>query len=267
MGMPKSPFLVLEDSTHLISSHPYLNQGFVRDEIFTDEGLKLLGFVAKGDELFSVHNQKEVNTVLSDIADKIEKRQLNTRTNRRKPLSVLEPHVQEVIQRNKKKQLRPTAIHMKTDPPSKSVLRQSRRVGRVDAGLFGGPLYLKPGDISNLYRDIADLYRFYVESKATLSASFPAIIRMSLRLLCETAADEFSEKMAEYLMTNFDAAKAKLSQDDKTTLANQNVRKETIAQLVHTGAHLYKAAANMDQTIAISLIVGGILTKTHGKKD
>jgi hypothetical protein len=265
MGQPKSPFLVLEDSTSLITAHPYLNQGFVRDEIFTEDGLKLLGFAAKGGELLSVHNGKEAQTVLSDIAHKIEGRQLNTRTNRRKPLSVLEPNVQAIIERNKKKKLRPTAIHLKGARPAKGPVRQSRRVARTDAGLFGGALYLKPSNVSNLYRDIADLYKFYVDNKQMLSAWFPAIIRMSLRLLCEAAAADRSKSMGEYLKAHFDAAKAQLGKDDKTTLANQSVRKETIEQLLHTGAHNYKAAANLDQTVALSLILGGILTITHGK--
>lgn len=265
MKRPKSPFLVLEESTHLISSYPELNQRFVRDEIFTDEGLKQLGFVTKGGELHSVHNQKEANKILTDIAQKIVKKQINTRTNRRKALTVLEPDVLALIDRNRNKKLRPTAIHFKKAPRIKITVRQSRRVGRSDASLFGGPLYLKAGNVSNLYRDIADLYKFYLDNKSTLSASFPAIIRMSLRLLCESAASDRSKKIDEYLEAEFDAAKAQLSKDDKTTLANQNVRKETIVQLVQTGAHNYTSAANFVQTVAISLILGGILTRTHGK--
>jgi hypothetical protein len=88
---------------------------------------------------------------------------------------------------------------------------------------------------------------------------------MSLRLLCETAADNPSRKMQDYLSANFDAAKAGLTQDDKTTLAAQNVRQETIDQLLHTGTHSYTVALNYDQTIAVSLILGAILTRTHGK--
>jgi hypothetical protein len=178
---------------------------------------------------------------------------------------VLEADTQALIERNKKKKLRPTAIHLKGAPPPKIAIRQSRRVTSADLALFGGALYLKPGQVSNLYRDIADLYRFYLDNKSTLSASFPAIIRMSLRLLCETAASDTSKTMGDYLKANFDAAKAQLTKDHKTTLANQNVRRETIEQLLHTGAHGYKTAANLDQTIALSLIVGGILSKTHPK--
>ena len=264
MGQPKSPFLVLEDSTNLISAHPYLNLGFVRDEIFTEDGLNRLGFFAKRGELLSVHNKKEAQTILSDIAQKIEGGRLNTRTNRRKPLSVLEPNVQSIIERNKKKKPRPTAIHMRAAHAPKPPARRSRRVSGGDTGLFGGPLYLKAGDVNNLYRDIAELYKFYLDNKQLLSAAFPAIIRMSLRLLCETAAAP--SPMGDYLRSHFEAAKGQLGQDDKTTLANQNVRKETIEQLLHTGTHSYKAAKNFDQTLAVSLMLGKILTRTHGKR-
>jgi hypothetical protein len=265
MRQPKSPFLVLEESTRLISSRPLLNQGFVRDEILTDEGLQQLGFVTKGDQLLSVHNLSEAKTILSDIATKIENKNITTRTNRRKAFSVLEPEVRTLIEKNRKKKFRPTAMSLRGAPPIKTAIRQSRRVAPIAAGLFGGSLYLKPGVVSNLYRDIADLYRFYLDNRATVSASFPAIIRMALRLLCETAASDRSETMRDYLSANFEAAKARLSQDDKTTLANQNVRKETIDQLLHTGSHSYKVALNFDQTIAVSLILGAILTRTHGK--
>lgn len=265
MNQAKSPFLVLEDSTKLISSRPFLNQGFVRDEIFAEESLKSMGFVVKDEELLSVHNKTEAKKILGDIAQKIERKRINTRTNRRKAITVLEPAVQRLIEINKKKKLRPTALHLSGVPTGKAPLRQSRRVGKGEAEIFGGTLYLKPGDVSNLYRDIVDLFRFYIDNKASMSAFFPAIIRMSLRLLAEAAAADKVKPMGDFVKGNFDAAKATLSQNDKTTLANQNVKKETIEQLLHTGAHNYKVAANLDQTMAVSLILGAILTKTHGK--
>lgn len=121
------------------------------------------------------------------------------------------------------------------------------------------------GDVSNLYRDIVDLYDFYIAKQHELSQSFPGLIRMSLRLLCETASKESKKKIEDYLKDNFDEAKKTLDQDIKTTLSGQNVSKETIMQLLHTGAHNYQSTSNVEQTIAVSIAVGAILTVTYGK--
>jgi hypothetical protein len=123
------------------------------------------------------------------------------------------------------------------------------------------------GEVSNLYRDIVDLYQFYIEKKHELSQTFPSLIRMSLRLLCETAAKEDNnKKLDNYLKGNFAKAKETLNQDIKTTLATQNVNEDSIVQLLHTGAHNYKSSNNVEQTIALSIIIGSIITITHGKE-
>lgn len=48
-------------------------------------------------------------------------------------------------------------------------------------------------------------------------------------------------------------------------LANQNVKDDTMLQLLHTGAHNYKTTPNVEQTIAISIILGAMLMITHKK--
>ena len=90
---------------------------------------------------------------------------------------------------------------------------------------------------------------------------------MSLRLLCETAANDIlgSNDLGTYIKTNFALAKKTLSQDQKTLLANQNVKDDTMLQLLHTGAHNYKTPPNVEQTIAISIILGAMLMITHKK--
>lgn len=144
--------------------------------------------------------------------------------------------------------------------------RQSKRTDKKENQLFGGKLYLRIGKVSDLYRDIVDLYEFYVENKLKLSQSFPGLIRMSLRLLCETAAKDQKKKLEEYLRENFDDAKKVLTQDLKTTLSGQNVTESSIVQLLQTGAHNYQSSSNMEQTIAISIIVGQILAISHGQE-
>ena len=90
---------------------------------------------------------------------------------------------------------------------------------------------------------------------------------MALRLLCESAAKDRTQSLEQYIKARFKDAKAELDQDQKTTLANQNVTESSIIQLLHTGAHNYSASSNMDQTIAISLVLGQILGLSHGKAE
>ena len=128
-----------------------------------------------------------------------------------------------------------------------------------------GPLYLRIGQVSNLYRDIVDLHNFYRERRRSLSEIFPSLIRMALRLLCEAAAKECSQTLDQYFKTRFGDAKAAMDHDKKTTLSNQNVTESSIIQLLHTGAHNYSASSNMEQTLAMSIVIGGVLAASHGK--
>ncbi len=267
MGQGKSMFLILDEDTGIIKANPHLNQRFVKDEIFREDILNSMGFTIQKGRLNSVHSDQEAYSILSDISRKIEKKEITTRKNRGKVIEVLEPSSQQLIDLNKNKK---SHIFKKSFSRSKAEnqkQRQSKRTPKKETELFGGNLYLRIGEVSNLYRDIVDLYQFYIAKKDELSQTFPALIRMSLRLLCETAAKEDSnKKLDNYLKGNFAAAKGTLDQDIKTTLSVQNVHEDTIVQLLHTGAHNYKSSNNVEQTIALSIIIGSILTITHGKE-
>lgn len=267
MKKEKSTFLIIDESTGIISANSHLNQGFVRDEIFKEENLRRMGFSTQNGMLNSRHTDEESLGILQDISSKIEDKTITTRKNRGKVIEVLNPSTQEVIQNNKDNDLHPYSTAKKStikERPQNQ--RQTRRTKKKADEIFGGKLYLKIGDTSNLYRDITDLYEFYNLKKDQLSSSFPSLIRMSLRLLCEAAAKDENQKMDSYVKSNFNAAKHQLSQDIRTTLANQNVTESSIIQLLHTGAHNYQSSSNMEQTIAISIIIGAILTITHGQE-
>lgn len=266
MGKEKSSFLILEEDTGLISLNPHLNKRFVKEEIFKDEVLKSLGFSVRYGKLNSIHSDEEAKAILSDISEKVKSNKISTRENRGKVIEVLDPSSQQLIDQNKNNTSHRSKISFGPAVKVKNLL-QTRRTAKKASELFGGKLYLVMGDVSNLYRDIDDLFKFYLEKEAELSQTFPGLIRMSLRLLCETAAKTKNKKLEEYLKEHFAEAKKSLDQDIKTTLANQNVKEESILQLLHTGAHNYQSSNNIQQTIAISLIVGAILTLTHGKAD
>ncbi|WKZ20144.1 MAG: hypothetical protein QY310_06150 [Candidatus Jettenia sp. CY-1] len=268
MGEEKSSFLILEENTGIISANPHLNQRFVKDEVFKEDTLKSLGFIIQKGKLNSVHSDQEAYSILSDISQKIEKKEITTRKNRGKVIEVLEPSSQQLIDQNKNNKLHLSTISFNNSKEENKNQRQSRRTSRKEFELFGGKLYLRMGDVSNLYRDIVDLYQFYITKKNGLSQTFPGLIRMSLRLLCETAAKEDNDKKLEiYLKGNFANAKKTLDRDIKTTLSNQNVNEGSLVQLLHTGAHNYQSSNNMEQTIALSIIIGAILTITHGMKE
>ena len=267
MGKGKSSFLLMEENTGLITANPHLNQRFVKEEIFRDDILDRLGFSFKDGHLFSRHSAVESRAVLHDLSQKIKDKQISTRHNRGKVFETLDPEQQRVIDGHAGNKLQPVDLRESIDDSAAeaSSQRRSRRTKLNDSMLFGGPLYLTMGIVSNLYRDIVDIHNFYVDNKPTLSDTFPSLIRMALRLLCEAAAKDRSQDLDKYVKTNFLAAKGTLGSDKKTSLANQNVTETSILQLLHTGAHNYSASANMEQTLAISLIVGAMLSATHSK--
>lgn len=272
MGEKKSTFLIIEENTELITTHPHLNQRFVKDEILREDILSEMGFDIKGNKLRSVHDENQVLSILHNLSQKIQDKEITTRHNRGKVIDVLDKPMRKIIEKNKGNQsynnvniqfTNPT----KEDREAERKQRQTKRTQKKEDELFGKKLYLKSGDVNNLYRDISDLYQIYLNNKSTLSHSFPSLIRMSLRLLCESAAKDINVTLDKYLNTHFANAKKSLDQDIKTSLSNQNVTEKTILQLLHTGAHNYQAANNLPQTYAISVILGEMLTLTHGKEN
>lgn len=267
LNQGKSLFLALDEETGIISSNRFLNKGFVRKEILNKENLKRLGFkIDDNNKLISVHNDDEAEQILLDIAEKVKNKEISTRKNRGKVLEVLEPTSRIIIDQNKDKNFKSSSVKFIDEIESeKKDRRRSRRVNTKNNEFFGGKLYLRIGTVSNIYRDISDLYDFYQDNKKVLSDRFPSLIRMSLRLITETAADEIELSLDDYLKNNFDSAKKELNAEIKTTLFTQNVTKESIIPLLHLGAHNYELASNFEQTLAISIIIGKILTKTHGQ--
>lgn len=87
-----------------------------------------------------------------------------------------------------------------------------------------------------------------------------------MRLLCETASHDMDiPKIDDYIKRYYDKAKTGLSTDERTFLSNNNVKKETLIQLLQTGAHNYTASQSPEQTIGVSIILGAMLLESHGK--
>jgi hypothetical protein len=233
MKAEKSAFLKLEENTGLISSNPHLNQRFVKEEVFREDILLEMGFDVTSDKFKSVHSPKEGYSLLSDLSKKVLDKKISTRNNRGKVLDVLDKGSQKLINKNKENDFKPVTISFSNDNNETEVTpRQTRRTSKKSIEIFGGKLYLKAGDVNSLYRDIDDLYTFYNKNRATLSDSFPSLIRMAMRLLCELAANASTSKnMANYITNNFAEAKKNLDTDLKTTLSAQNVTENSMIQL------------------------------------
>ena len=260
-GQPKSLFLALEEQTKLISTHPALNQGFVKDEVLTEKNLKEIGFGMKGEQLVSSYDDEAQKKLLEQASALVAAKEITTRKNRGSlKQTLLEKYP------DSKKMLTAFDSSKKTevvDHEFKPVTRRTPRANGEEPVLFGKKLSLKKGDTNNLYRDVGDLYSYYRNNKAMLSKSFCALIRMSLRLVVESAT---TKKIDDYVNSHFETAKKRLTQDQRTTLAAQEA--DTAAKLIkllHVGAHKYTASANMEQTMAMSIIIGAMLEESHPK--
>lgn len=263
MGQSKSDFLVIDEETNVITRYPLLNKRFVKEEIFTIENLKKIGFYIKKGSLYSNHSDKESFDIFREIVKKIEEKEITTRKNRGKIFETLSENFKDLIFKNKDNQKHKCNIIFDSKSP---VPKKTPRARKVPPKIFGDILNLKLGNVNNLYLDITDLYKIYNKNKDLFSDGFQSIIRMSLRLICETAANEINKNLDSYLRDNFDEAKKDLTRNEKTTLESQGVNKSNLVKLIHLGTHDYDASKNMNQTIAISLVLGKMFKISHGNE-
>lgn len=267
MGEEKSDFLVINDSTGLIDQYGELNAGFVKDEVLSRNTLGKLGFWVKNGELYTCHSDSDATRILGSVARLVIEKEITTRKNRGKTIERLPP---EEIERVKKadfgRRRRLSSRHAKKNL-SQVTPSRTRRTKKDGHEIFGRPLILKRGQVNDLYRDICDLFGYYSNRRTSLSKGFPALLRMAMRLIVDTARSDFQlDKIDDYVNQFFRKGKKCLSTDEKTLLHAHNVNESTLVNLLHIGAHSYSNARNFDQTIAISLIVGQMLQASHGRE-
>lgn len=273
----KSVFLQLDELTHgTISENKSLNQRFVADEVLTNPRLKSIGIRVENNKIVSRHNEEETNKLMNEVFRLIKEKKITTRIGRKDSLSdLVNGECKSIVEKDKDKEyqgINSKSVYLESEQLNNSqgatpiAVRLPQRVKSKDILLFGGKLALKTGEPANLYRDILDLYDYYIANKNNLSDRFPALIRMALRLECELIAKcARSAGMEKLVSEDFAKVKASLSQDEKTYLVQNQVSDKTIIPLLHTGAHNYTGSYDLSQTIAMSLIVGGILKLHFGK--
>lgn len=255
------------------SGNRQLNSRFADEEVFTPSRLRDVGIKFDKGQLKSRHNPDDTKRIIEKVVGLVEKQELTTRKDRNTPLrELIGTDLRSVVDRDSGKEFqgidvgalrrREESIGDKAgsgDAKQKSE-RLPRRIQSSTIELFGDKLSLKTGSPANLYRDILDLYNYYIKHRDKLSDRFPALIRMALRLECELIASCSSSSGFEVIVKeDFDKTKQFLTQDQKTFLVQNSVTKENIISLLHTGAHNYTGSFNLQQTIAMSLIVAGLL--------
>ena len=265
---PKSAFLKFDEGTGgFISKNPEMNQGFVRKEVLTENLLSQMGFEFDGDKLFTRHTDEEVKVLLDNVLEKIKAKEIWTRGEYRgKPLDVLDQRVKDIINSNKNRELRAYTPASEKKSKDEDHTRKTRITKPSKIEYFGEKLILKPGDVNNLYSDILALSNVIRGGKVVFSSCAYGLLRMSLRLLCETASKELGySDIKEYINKYYPAAKKTLSQDIRTFLSSNNVTGDSLTQLMHTGAHNYISSTSADQALCISIILGAMLKISHGR--
>lgn len=266
---PKSVLLQLDDMLKgKISTTEYLNQRFVRDEVLVNPRLKNIGIKVEDGKVLSRHNSKDTKLLLGRIFSLVKEKKLSTRVGRTAPLvSLIGPKLSGVVRADSEKKYHQVVLSEadfnELGPVRKTgATRLPRRVASEKLPIFGGKLDLKPGKATNLYLDILRLYENYESNKDDFSDQFPAIVRMALRLECELIAKRYASiEMGAMAKQNFDSIKSSLSQEQKTYLSQNAVSKSNVVELLQTSGHVYEGNYNMPQTLAMSLIVGGLLKR------
>ena len=273
----KSTFLKFDEATNgFISKNPIMNQGFVKNEVLSESILSEMGIKLQNGILMTRHSDEEVNILLNDLLEKIRNKTISTRSEYRgKPIGLLDKRTQDIITSNSDKEYHsytspivPTPEN--SDLPSNNQNETRRRKTRISKGkrqvFFGEKLYLKSGDVNNLYSDLISLYEYVENNENSYSPNIYSIFRMGLRLLCETAAKDMGfTDIKDYIDKYFQTAKKTLDQDVSTFLSCLNVKQNSLPQLLHVGAHTYSTAGFKEQAIGISIILGAMLKISHGK--
>lgn len=215
---PKDNLLIIEESVgNIISNNKSMNQRFVKEEVLTTKNLRKIGFNTQNGELSSNYDENKVKSIFASIVELISNKTISTRGDYREQL--LEPlkenypdlDLEEFNENNTKNvfKMRPNENETPISP-------------KKAMPIFGQTLKLMQGDTNDIYSDIKNLYKYYLNTKRSLSENFHILIRMALRLLVESATTE-TKGLDHYIKENFAQAKQKLTKDEKTTLANHSV--------------------------------------------
>ena len=159
-----------------------------------------------------------------------------------------------------------------TDASARRRRGRTRQVKPASIPVFGNPsgLRLQTGDVNNMYRTLEELWNMYARGGMRNAAAFVPIFRMGLRLLIDTSAMERCGGLDRYVGEYAGEAKKRLRQaansaDLVTFMRNQAVSPENLLRLLQNGAHAYTSTGNKEQALAMSILIGEMLSISHGR--
>lgn len=185
----KTLFHKFEIATRLISTHPKLNKGFVKDEILTRTNLETLGFFATRNGIKSIHSPSNTIKILSAIVSLVENKQVNTRVKRGRIVETLRelPSIAHLLKSDHTDTRRAERQFNQT-------VRPTSPIATTKKNFLGATIQLPAGEVANMYSDILKLDN----DQESYSDCFPMILRMSLRLLLELAAKDSDQFKASF---------------------------------------------------------------------
>lgn len=242
-GGPKTVLIRLEELIKAVTKWPALNMRYVEDDVFNKKHLEEMGLLPDGRE-------------------------------RELPSDNSEPPSQSHGGPGRDDVLRPdtsgTLPH--TDASARRRRGRTRQVKPASIPVFGNPsgLRLQTGDVNNMYRTLEELWNMYARGGMRNAAAFVPIFRMGLRLLIDTAAMERCGGLDRYVGEYAGKAKKRLRQaansaDLVTFMRNQAVSPENLLRLLQNGAHAYTSTGNKEQALAMSILIGEMLSISHGR--
>ena len=270
-GKQKSIFVMLDEQTGgYIGKNKIFNKRFVKEEVLTAKNLEEIGFTVNGEMIISPYNEDQVIEILDSIKTLLENGTISTRNNRTQLKDPLTSAFPNLIHKdpNEQQKLKPVGIIAQELAPAKRMKKTPRSKNNAVNLFDGEKLILEKGEVNNIVRDMEDIFGYYMDNKQRLSKTFPVFLRMGLRLLVESASKKNNKRsdLSKYVKDNFSKAKNNLTQDRKTYLSSQAINNDgKLIELLQSGGHNYTASGNINQTIAMSIIIKEMLKNTHGK--
>ncbi len=90
MGEDKSFFLAIDEKTRIISDNPFMNQRFVKNEVFSLKALNYLGLGVKNNILVTPYDNEDLMAILNKIIALVYNKEITTRKNRMGLIALLE---------------------------------------------------------------------------------------------------------------------------------------------------------------------------------
>ncbi len=286
---PKSPLLMIEEATGLISKNKELNQPLVKKSILTADNLNSIGFGFKDGKLQSVYTENDAKIVLEKLGKLIITKEITGGEFAPGMLGKILPKISNDL-KDKIKSTDASGEFLKYVGNLKlGKISISPKTTEPKIFMFPEELYLEEGDVNDIYRDIKMIDENYQKSKNKFTLNFPRILRLSLRILAEAASKSANTNgLVEYTEKHFEGARKALSKDSKNRLSGNDITQgelsrllresghynrddldkgsKKITELLQTGAHDYTDATDYKTVCTMSIIIGAMLQISHGKK-